>query len=503
MICIHPEWPVTDDQIKTNQAWEVEKRRFEILGGKIAFAKPVSLTPKSPLIWEFRIQDEKGVRIIEVARVISMGPFREDEGVREHPPGSFLFELAQTAKESPDQDIEGWNLEEVRGRRLGAKIVKVLAQNLSLSKESRDRVEKILQLSKRNLKRLENSKENPFQFCYEGKWISKGNRNFVQSFAGVPQKTHLFKSVASLECFDDIPCNLCEQACPDSAIKIQREVSSDQVKTISFLNESKCTACGLCLVACPSRSALMIQETEDAGTAKLTFPKTSEQEWNKGDPVTLLNRRGESLGMGRVIGNPVPQLPLVQLEVPSHIAWEARGFKAIKKPADADEVVPDFYDQIRANLEKAEIFLNGEKRLAREGISVSMALFEMGKARSGDALLCPDGSCQLCEVVIDGAKKLACKTPIHKGMSIKLEAAVDQEQVYLCPCRKISAQTASDSLKPGRQSPEAMLSVTGVGEGRCHGQLCMGSFRRLLESKGIPVDDWVDWRFPSSDWVIS
>src|SRR5262249_22316563 len=71
--------------------WEVERRRFEILGGKIVEGKPVSLIKKAPLLWELRVSDERGVRVMEVGRVVSAGPFAPDAGVREHPPGSFLF----------------------------------------------------------------------------------------------------------------------------------------------------------------------------------------------------------------------------------------------------------------------------------------------------------------------------------------------------------------------------------------------------------------------------
>ena len=104
--------------------WEVERRRFEAAGGKLVEARPVRLSPKGALKWELRLQDAQGVRVLEVGRVVSAGPFLDFGGVREHPPGSSLFELAQTARPHRTEDVEGWVMEEERGRWLASRIVK-------------------------------------------------------------------------------------------------------------------------------------------------------------------------------------------------------------------------------------------------------------------------------------------------------------------------------------------------------------------------------------------
>jgi hypothetical protein len=53
------------------------------------------------------------------------------------------------------------------------------------------------------------------------------------------------------------------------------------------------------------------------------------------------------------------------------------------------------------------------------------------------------------------------------------------------------------------QSPEAVVSVTHVGEGRCHGQLCRNSLRDILLDQGLDAAEWIDWRFPWSEWVLA
>ena len=58
-------------------------------------------------------------------------------------------------------------------------------------------------------------------------------------------------------------------------------------------------------------------------------------------------------------------------------------------------------------------------------------------------------------------------------------------------------------MKQGKlQSPEAVLSGTHVGEGKCLGRLCMDPFRRVLLENGVDSEQWIDWRFPWSEWVL-
>jgi hypothetical protein len=167
--------------------------------------------------------------------------------------------------------------------------------------------------------------------------------------------------------------------------------------------------------------------------------------------------------------------------------------------------------QIEVPTDKVEIQLNGEKRLVRDKVTVSMALFEIGQNRPEDHLICPDGSCGLCQISVDGAKKLACQTHIHPGIAIKTThhdnaASASEEspaELILCPCLNLSQKSVLERVKSGKlQSPEAVISVTQIGEGKCHGQICLGPFKRMLMEQGVPAASWIDWRFPWSDWVL-
>jgi bacterioferritin-associated ferredoxin len=155
-----------------------------------------------------------------------------------------------------------------------------------------------------------------------------------------------------------------------------------------------------------------------------------------------------------------------------------------------------------------EIIIDGERRMVRNQVPVSVALFEGGQGRPEDVLYCPDGSCGRCQITVDGVKKLACQTLVHRGMAMRLEAPpAPGGDALLCPCLGVSVEEIVERIRQGQlRSPEAVLSVSRVGEGKCHGQLCMEAFRRVIQ-KADPAlhesaEGWLDWRFPWSDWKL-
>jgi NAD(P)H-nitrite reductase large subunit len=74
----------------------------------------------------------------------------------------------------------------------------------------------------------------------------------------------------------------------------------------------------------------------------------------------------------------------------------------------------------------------------------------------------------------------------------------------LCPCLEISRTRVTEMIRQGRlTSPEAILAATHVGEGTCHGQLCAQAFQRILVQEGIAdAVQFIDWRFPWTDWGL-
>jgi Fe-S-cluster-containing hydrogenase component 2 len=485
---------------KRYAGWEVEKRRFEILGGKVIEAKPIQLLQKSPLTWQLRLQDSVGVRILDVERVISAGPFRDEVGIKEYPPGAGLYEMTQTAPLTYAKDVEGWSLEEQRAKWLASKMIRSLTHDIHDQKEELDQ---IFRKAKLGLKHHSRHQQEPFQAEYEGKWLSLTDTKKIRDFSGAPKEEHKSKSIASIECFEDIPCQICEKICPTSAIQTHTSARSKNI----ILNESKCTSCSLCIQVCPSKSIPMIHEIPDRSFSLLTLAWRGTKPWKASEFGTLLNRRGESLGSARIqalLPSQDPAVQLLQLEVPTHLLWDARGIRRPRSNNSEDQAYLSAVARADAPSDKVEISLNGERRLVRDQISISMALFEIGQNRPEDALLCPDGSCNLCQILVDGTKKLACQTRIHQGISIKTSSStLDPNENLLCPCLGISEEKVVDRVKQGKlQSPEAVLSITQIGEGKCHGQRCMGAFKRILTEQGLPASSWIDWRLPWSEWVL-
>jgi formate hydrogenlyase subunit 6/NADH:ubiquinone oxidoreductase subunit I len=357
---------------KRFSGWEVERRRFETLGGKLIEARPVRLSPKAALCWELRLQDTQGIRVLEVGRVVSAGPFRDGAGVREHPPGSSLFEMEQSARPVREDDVEGWVMEEERGRWLAGRIVKGLATDLGEHKED---LERVFRRARGRLKRYFRHREEPFTPAYQGKWLSTTDLKKIKSFKGVPQLEHQSRLIASVECFEEIPCNICMTVCPTQAIEIGHVPrDSGRGTKDSLLTESKCISCGICSVACPSAAIPMIRERADQSMSTLVLPWRGKRRWKVGEFAIAVNRRGENLGNVRVVALPDPgtmsprpgiapppdqHVQLVQIELPTHLLWEARGLRRARAAAAEDEAYMLAVERSAASSEKVEITLNG------------------------------------------------------------------------------------------------------------------------------------------------
>jgi ferredoxin len=485
---------------KRYAGWEVEHRRFLMAGGKILFGKPLSLEPKTNVGFEFKVQDANGTRILDISKLICAGPFEnESEGIREYPAESLLFEMAQTAVSSREFYPEGWFLEEERARLLSTQIVRALVPNLGAGK---DFFESNLKKAKSRLKLSRLHYDRPFEWKWEGKWLQSSQREDVRTWGGLPKGKEEKAAVASVECFEEIGCRICEKACPEKAI----EFTKAGRRGGPVLNEQLCTGCGVCVKACPSEAIVLLGPMKSSAMMTIQVSWTEKEPWRVNEKAVLVSRSGEPLGQGRI--SQVWEDGRVEVQVPQHLQWEVRSVRRLpEQGVSADD--PDF----RRALEREqgdvriEILLNGERRYVKPESNLIEAFRQIGHLRPRDMLACGDGSCGRCTVQVDGIKRLACETPVRRGMSVKSEkkpAEPADKSLVICPCEGITVSEVNEVIRNSHLcSPEGVIEATRVGRGRCHGQMCNEPLRRQLVQNGLEsARQWIDWRFPWRDWKI-
>jgi Fe-S-cluster-containing hydrogenase component 2 len=107
---------------------------------------------------------------------------------------------------------------------------------------------------------------------------------------------HYDHPVAVIECIEGIPCNPCETACPVAAI-----VVGDDITTLPVIDPTICTGCGLCVAACPGLAIYLKQQHHRDGLSYIAFPYEYLPLPEKGQAVTMVDRRGQHVCSGTVV----------------------------------------------------------------------------------------------------------------------------------------------------------------------------------------------------------
>jgi len=144
--------------------------------------------------------------------------------------------------------------------------------------------------------------------------------NELKSMGLIPPDDRLKRGpVVIVECPEEIPCNICVDACPFGAITMEN------INAIPKIDWDKCIGCGVCIPKCPGL-ALFVVDLSKPDKAYVTVPHEFIPVPKKGDEVILLNRVGERVGKGRVVKAwEFNKTWSITVEVPKELAMEVRA----------------------------------------------------------------------------------------------------------------------------------------------------------------------------------
>ena len=149
---------------------------------------------------------------------------------------------------------------------------------------------------------------------------------------GVPSEERMRKGrVSVIECFQEIPCNPCESACPYGAITVGLPITS-----LPVLDGVKCRGCGKCIPCCPGLAIFIVDKSRADGLAVVEFPYEFLPLPRKGDFVTAVNRAGAELCKAKIISvrrdASYDGTAVVGMLLPAEYADDARGMKRLPRP---------------------------------------------------------------------------------------------------------------------------------------------------------------------------
>lgn len=141
------------------------------------------------------------------------------------------------------------------------------------------------------------------------------------NFPSVEKLRSIAHAVAIVECPEAIACNPCSTVCKFGAIYVPK------VDALPIVDIDKCTGCTQCLQICPGLAIHMVKVEQE--TAEISVPYEFLPMPEKGETVSVLNRRGEVIGEGEVVRilsreKSIGDTAVVTFRVNASLAEEAR-----------------------------------------------------------------------------------------------------------------------------------------------------------------------------------
>lgn len=132
--------------------------------------------------------------------------------------------------------------------------------------------------------------------------------------------------VAVIECFQEIPCNPCSEACNRGAIAPFTDINNRPV-----LIRENCNGCGNCVFRCPGLAIFILDETFSDEETLVKIPYEYLPLPQEGTTVTALDREGKAVGQARVLkvqqAKAMDRTALIWLAVPKGLGMTVRNIK--------------------------------------------------------------------------------------------------------------------------------------------------------------------------------
>ncbi|MGE5584290.1 MAG: 4Fe-4S dicluster domain-containing protein [Bacillota bacterium] len=128
---------------------------------------------------------------------------------------------------------------------------------------------------------------------------------------------------AVIECFEEIPCDPCHDACHRGAIR-----PFDDINHLPEVDFDRCNGCGACISVCPGLAIFVVDETWKDDLAVVRLPYEFLPLPSPGDTVAGLDRSGRECCAATVVrverAKRQDRTAVVWIEVPKPLSMEIR-----------------------------------------------------------------------------------------------------------------------------------------------------------------------------------